>query len=159
MKEYDTALRREDNHARYRLNGGLVVEVNMPTVTADIVNREQMRRYGRLLFTVHEIKHSGAESKKGDYGRIARLQPRYINGEIIHGPALAGGPLENQLLQFPEGDLVDIADAAAMMEEVGWYPALKQSTDHRPAVGVIDPRAYLRKMIQDQKKTNRRNVV
>jgi hypothetical protein len=131
----------------------------MPTVTADIVNREQMRRYGRLLFTVHEIKHSAAESKKGDYNRIARLQPRYINGEIVHGPSLAGGPLENQLIQFPEGDLVDLADAEAMSEEVGWYPALKESLDHRPDVGVVDPRAFLRKLIRDNKKQSGRNVV
>ena len=158
-QEHEAALRKEENHEKARITGGLVVEVNMPTVTADIVNREQKRRYGRLLFTVHEIKHAGAESKKGDYGRIARLQPRYINGEIIHGPALAGGPLENQLLQFPEGDLVDIADAAAMTEEVGWYPALKQNLIYRPETEIVDPKAYIRKKIQEQKKANRSNEI
>ena len=154
-KSLRQALRDQDNHSRQRLTGGLVVEVNMPTVTADDVNREQRRRYGRQIFTVHEIKHSSAETKKGDYGRIAKLQPFYVNGEIVHAPSLSGGPLEMQLIQYPEAELVDLADAEAMMLEEGWFPAMPEKTGHRTEAGKIDVETYVKNVIKSRQKQQR----
>lgn len=133
--EYDFAwtgdqekdLKDEANHARMRLNGGVVVEVNMPTVTQDIIDREQTRRYGRCIIPVHEVKHTGDESKRGEYGRIAKLERHYKSGNLVNYPHLAGGALERQLLFFPQSTLIDIADALSMIEDKGWYPALPKA--------------------------------
>ncbi|MDQ7798538.1 MAG: hypothetical protein RDU76_06305 [Candidatus Edwardsbacteria bacterium] len=143
-KEY---LAKNIERSRLRAGlGGLVVEVNMPTITQEIFNQEQVKRYGKVVIPVFEIKHTGDEHKVGQYSRIAKLQRYYAEKTIIHYPGLTGGALENQLLQYPKSSLWDVADAAAMMEDFGYYPKKKDKQPaHQPGAANLD-RAYQKLM-------------
>lgn len=58
-----------------------------------------------------------AEGEKGKTLRIKSLLPYYRRGFIYHNKANCG-PLESQLLQFPRGKLLDVADATAYVLEM-----------------------------------------
>lgn len=85
---------------------------------------DEMKRRDKY-FMVQPLTH--AQDSK-DF-RIKRLQPQYQAGAIYHSPKM--GDLEDQLLRYPKG-ADDIADAAAMILEIGYPPRARKVKDTPP---------------------------
>jgi hypothetical protein len=137
---WKACLRDPANHARKRLSG-VGIEVNVPLVTELTMLKEQQLRYGRVLFPVHELRHTGGAVDKD--ARISSLERWYNRGEIVHYPGLENGQLETQLLQHPKSALKDVADAASFAEEYGWYPGAAQAPEPVRTAGELRHRASL----------------
>lgn len=85
---------------------------------------DEMKRRNKF-FMVQPLTHA-LDSK--DY-RIKRLQPQYQAGSIYHSAQMGG--LEDQLLRYPKG-ADDIADAAAMILEIGYAPRARRAKELPP---------------------------
>lgn len=85
---------------------------------------DEMRKRSRY-YPVKALPHAG-DSK--EY-RIMRLQPQYQCGAVYHSAEM--GPLEEQLVRFPKGK-DDVADAAAMILEIGYPPRRNRKADTTP---------------------------
>jgi hypothetical protein len=95
---------------------GIAIEINFPIITANTLNAEQIRRYGKIRFPVFEVRHNTNKN-----ARVGALQVPYANSKLLHFKELKGGHLEVELLRFPSGH-PDLSDALAMCMEYGWFP-------------------------------------
>jgi hypothetical protein len=74
--------------------------------------QEEMRRRNKY-FLIEELKADMDKER-----RIKGLQPRYAIGSVFHKPYMT--KLEEQLLLFPKGTLVDIIDVLAYTPQIGF---------------------------------------
>jgi phage terminase large subunit-like protein len=87
---------------------------------------EEMKRR-KVMLPIKEIRPPTDRTKET---RIRSLVPRYEFGRIYHCQGLTD--LESQLLLFPRGSFVDIADSLCAQEELVIYPEKEKEKDVKP---------------------------
>ena len=88
--------------------------------------KEEMRKR-ETYFSINEIK-----SKQDKHQRIRGLVPMYKSGVIRHRPSMKGGAMEHELLQFPQGKLVDRIDALSFNLQALNPTKYKKRRENRP---------------------------
>jgi len=86
--------------------------------------KEEMKKRGEY-FNINEVK-----TRSDKEGRIRGLIPMYKTGVILHRPAMKNGPLENELLQFPNGKFIDRADALSF-NQIASQPTVRSSSPRK----------------------------